>query len=112
MGAAASRAKGDEGHNVLRDRINAVVRVLGGERLARNTQFGSEILPEALAGSRPLSNMTMFQLLRDIHGDGATVYGLRSSFRDWALTLKTSRSGWAPSPQKSGSLLRSGYPDG
>ena len=35
-------------------------------------------------GSRPLSNMAMLQLLRGIHGDGATVHGFRSSFRDWA----------------------------
>lgn len=35
-------------------------------------------------GLRPLSNMAMLQLLRGIHGDGATVHGFRSSFRDWA----------------------------
>ena len=36
------------------------------------------------AKRRPLSNMAMLQLLRGIHGDGATVHGFRSSFRDWA----------------------------
>ena len=31
-----------------------------------------------------LSNMAMLQLLRGIRGDGSTVHGFRSSFRDWA----------------------------
>jgi integrase len=33
---------------------------------------------------RPLSNMAMLNLMRDLRGMGATVHGLRSSFRDWA----------------------------
>jgi integrase len=33
---------------------------------------------------RPLSNMAMLKLMRDLRGMGATVHGLRSSFRDWA----------------------------
>lgn len=33
---------------------------------------------------RPLSNMAMLMLLRGIRGDGSTVHGFRSSFRDWA----------------------------
>jgi integrase len=32
----------------------------------------------------PLSNMAMLELLRGLHGDGLTVHGFRSSFRDWA----------------------------
>jgi integrase len=33
---------------------------------------------------RPLSNMAMLKLMRSLRGHGATVHGLRSSFRDWA----------------------------
>jgi integrase len=33
---------------------------------------------------RPLSNMAMLKLMRDLRGHGSTVHGLRSSFRDWA----------------------------
>jgi integrase len=39
------------------------------------------------AGARakqPLSNMAMLELLRGIKGQGYTVHGFRSSFRDWA----------------------------
>jgi integrase len=32
----------------------------------------------------PLSNMAMLELLRGMRGDGLTVHGFRSSFRDWA----------------------------
>jgi len=32
----------------------------------------------------PLSNMAMLELMRDMRGKGATVHGLRSSFRDWS----------------------------
>jgi integrase len=39
---------------------------------------------ESPAHRRPLSNMAMLQLLRGIRGDGSTVHGFRSSFRDWA----------------------------
>ena len=33
---------------------------------------------------RPLSNMAMLELLRGMRGNGLTVHGFRSSFRDWA----------------------------
>jgi integrase len=33
---------------------------------------------------KPLSNMAMLELMRDIRGKGATVHGFRSTFRDWA----------------------------
>ena len=33
---------------------------------------------------KPLSNMAMLKLMRDLRGHGSTVHGLRSSFRDWA----------------------------
>ncbi|MBU1175543.1 MAG: tyrosine-type recombinase/integrase [Alphaproteobacteria bacterium] len=34
--------------------------------------------------NRPLSNMAMLELLRGLRGEGFTVHGMRSSFRDWA----------------------------
>jgi integrase len=44
----------------------------------------SEYLFTAGTAGRPLSNMAMLKLMRDLRGMGATVHGLRSSFRDWA----------------------------
>lgn len=32
---------------------------------------------------RPLSNMAMLEMLRGMRGDGLTVHGFRSAFRDW-----------------------------
>ena len=32
----------------------------------------------------PLSNMAMLELLRGMRGEGLTVHGFRSTFRDWA----------------------------
>jgi integrase len=43
--------------------------------------------PHLFAGAvegRGLSNMTMLELLRGMDGNGYTVHGFRSSFRDWA----------------------------
>ena len=42
----------------------------------------SYVFPGARKG-RPLSNMTMLEMLRDMR-PGLTVHGFRSSFRDWA----------------------------
>ena len=33
--------------------------------------------------NRPLSNMAMLEMLRGMRGDGLTVHGFRSTFRDW-----------------------------
>lgn len=35
-------------------------------------------------GGKPLSNMAMLELLRGMVGNGYTVHGFRSTFRDWA----------------------------
>jgi len=40
------------------------------------------LFPGARAG-RPLSNMAMLELVRGTTGDGYTVHGFRSTFRDW-----------------------------
>jgi len=44
---------------------------------------GGYVFPGARA-KQPLSNMAMLELLRGMRGDGLTVHGFRSSFRDWA----------------------------
>jgi integrase len=44
---------------------------------------GGYVFPGAKAKA-PLSNMAMLELLRGMRGDGLTVHGFRSSFRDWA----------------------------
>jgi integrase len=46
-------------------------------------ESGGYVFPGAKAKA-PLSNMAMLELLRGIRGDGLTVHGFRSSFRDWA----------------------------
>jgi integrase len=35
-------------------------------------------------GSKPLSNMAMLEALKGLAGNGYTVHGFRSTFRDWA----------------------------
>ena len=44
---------------------------------------GAFVFPGGKAG-RPLSNMAMLELVRGIVGNGITVHGFRSSFKDWA----------------------------
>jgi len=46
------------------------------------------VFPGARRGA-PLSSAAMLEFLRALRGYGATVHGLRSSFRDWAAELTT-----------------------
>jgi integrase len=72
----AQRMKAGRAHRVpLSDAAVALLRSL--------PRAGEFVFTGARAG-RPLSNMAMLQLVRGIRGQGATVHGLRSSFRDWA----------------------------
>jgi integrase len=48
--------------------------------LPREAKF---VFPGGKVG-KPLSNMAMLELLRGMKGNGLTVHGFRSSFRDWA----------------------------
>jgi integrase len=50
------------------------------ENLPRQGDF---IFPGA-SGDRPLDGSTVWMLLKEIRGNGDTVHGFRSSFRDWA----------------------------
>jgi integrase len=73
----AERMKAGKEHEVpLSARAIAILEALPRER-------GGHIFPGAKAKA-PLSNMAMLELLRGMRGDGLTVHGFRSTFRDWA----------------------------
>ena len=73
----AERMKGGKEHQVpLSKRALAILEALPRER-------GGFVFPGARAKA-PLSNMAMLELLRGIRGQGLTVHGFRSTFRDWA----------------------------
>ena len=74
----AERMKAHKPHTVplskaVLDLLRALPRVKG----------ESYVFPGARA-VQPLSNMAMLELLRGMNGDGLSVHGFRSSFRDWA----------------------------
>ena len=60
---------------------------------ARALKDGADLLfPSPLKRGRPLSNMTMTKLLRDIKlAERATMHGFRSSFRDWCAETNKPR---------------------
>jgi integrase len=55
------------------------------EILKRQTEAsqGDYVFPGRIS-NKPLSNMSMLQLLRRMRGQGKTVHGFRSTFKDWA----------------------------
>jgi hypothetical protein len=53
------------------------------EILAGLPRDGDFIFGGARAG-RPIGANTLLEIVRDVHGESATVHGFRSSFRDWA----------------------------
>jgi integrase len=70
-----SRMKAGKEHRVpLSDHALATL-----ESLRRESEF---LFPGARPG-KPLSNMAMLELVRGMIGDGVTVHGFRSAFRDW-----------------------------
>ena len=75
----ASRTKNGKEHRVpLSDEAVAVLEK------ARTLHDGDLIFPSPQRAGKPLSNMTLTKLLRDLGlADKATVHGFRSSFRDW-----------------------------
>ena len=77
----ASRMKGGSEHR--QPLSDAALEVL---EQAREIQDGSGLVfPSPARPGRPLSDMAMTKLLRDVGlADRATVHGFRSSFRDWA----------------------------
>ena len=72
----AERMKAHREHVVpLSDRAVEILKGL--------PRIADHIFPGAKAG-QGISNMTMAKLLRKITGNGDTVHGFRSTFRDWA----------------------------
>lgn len=72
----AERMKANREH-----RVPLSARAL--EILSALPREGDYVFPGSREG-RPLSNMAMLQLIRGMRGLGATVHGLRSTFKDWA----------------------------
>jgi len=73
-----SRMKAGREHRVpLSDRAVELLKALPREK-------GSPWVFPGGRAKRPLSNMAMLELLRGMKGDGLTVHGFRSTFRDWA----------------------------
>jgi integrase len=71
----AERTKSKRLHRVpLSDRAVAILRTLPRE--------GEFVFPGAKA-NKPFAHMAMLGLLREVAGNGYTVHGFRSSFRDW-----------------------------
>lgn len=81
----ASRMKMKEGHAV--PLAPAAVTLLRALR-TRHLELHGEVKPESLLFSakndRPISDMTMLKVLRDMKITDATVHGFRSTFADWA----------------------------
>lgn len=74
----ASRMKSGREHRVpLSPRAVAILKELA------KTRTNDFVFP-GLKPGRPLSNMALLMLLRDIGHGHVTVHGFRSSFRDWA----------------------------
>lgn len=74
----ASRMKSGREHRVpLSPRAVAILKELA------KTRTNDFVFP-GLKRGRPLSNMALLMLLRDLEHGHVTVHGFRSSFRDWA----------------------------
>ena len=74
----AERMKASREHEVpLSARAVDLLRALPREA-------GSDYVFPGAKAKCPLSNMAMLELLRGMRGDGFTVHGFRSTFRDWA----------------------------
>ena len=77
----AERMKQGVAHRVpISDQAVAVL-----ERVMPLRDASGLVFPSPMRGGRPLSDMSLTKLLRDIGlADRATVHGMRSAFRDWA----------------------------
>jgi integrase len=74
----AERMKAGKAHEVpLSKRALAILKALPREK-------GSPFIFPGGKAKQPLSNMAMLELLRGMQGNGFTVHGFRSTFRDWA----------------------------
>jgi integrase len=72
----AERMKAGREHRVpLTDRALEILKA--------SPRDGEYLFP-GVRKDKPLSNMSMLELIRGMRGRGATVHGFRSTFRDWA----------------------------
>ena len=87
---AASRMKGGREHRVSLS--EQALDVLRKARILRDDS--GLVFPSALRPGRPLSDMTMTKVLRDLGlADRATVHGFRTSFKTWCM--ETTDTPWA-----------------
>lgn len=80
----AARMKMKEAHVI--PLAPAAVKLLRSLR-QRHLELHDKALPESLlfsfGGDKPISDMTMLKVLRDMKVENATVHGFRSTFTDW-----------------------------
>jgi integrase len=80
----AARMKMKEGHIVpLAPASVELMRRLYAEQLALDGEVKPDRPMFTHYGARPISDVTMLKVLRDMSIDGVTVHGFRSSFADW-----------------------------
>lgn len=80
----ASRMKMKEAHVVpLAPAAVELLRTLRERHIALNGEANHEDLLFSFSGKKPISDMTMLKVLRDMKVDTATVHGFRSTFTDW-----------------------------
>lgn len=81
----AARMKMKEGHLVpLAEPAVTLLRRLRDEQLALDGAIAPGRALFTHYGVRPISDVTMLKVLRDMGIEGITVHGFRSSFADWA----------------------------
>ncbi|MET0437112.1 MAG: integrase arm-type DNA-binding domain-containing protein [Devosia sp.] len=80
----AARMKMKEAHIVpLAPAAVKLLRALRQHHLELHGQVGGGGLLFSVKEGRPISDMTMLKVLRDMNIDNATVHGFRSTFTDW-----------------------------
>ncbi|HEY5713237.1 MAG TPA: integrase arm-type DNA-binding domain-containing protein [Allosphingosinicella sp.] len=81
----AARMKMKEAHGVpLAKPAIALLRRLHDEQLAVDGEIRPDRAIFTHYGARPIADVTMLKVLRDMGIEGVTVHGFRSSFADWA----------------------------
>lgn len=80
-----ARMKMKEGHVVpLAEPTVRLLQRLHQERLDLDREVKPDDVLFSHYGARPISDVTMLKVLRDMKIEGITVHGFRSSFADWA----------------------------
>ena len=80
----AARMKVKEAHVIpLAPPAVKLLQSLRKRHLESQGKIASECLLFSFAGDKPISDMTMLKVLRDMEIENATVHGFRSTFTDW-----------------------------